>query len=436
MSNLVNKKLLIISNNPISLTRNNGKTIASFIKDIPKKNVRQLYFNSENPSIEGYSYFQLSDYDIIHGFINRKNRGRVISLENARKNILNRDAKTKDESKNNRVTKLKINDAHRLLREILWIGKWKSNQLNKWLDEFCPDIIFFVAGDSLFAYKITDFVIKRFNSKLVTYITDDYIMDRKIESIIGKFRRNLIKNRMINCIKKSKKYFTISELMKEEYEKLTGVKSKILMNIVSSMKLDSITNIDKEYVYMIYTGSLYYGRDEIIGKVADSIKKYNENVHRAKPIILKVYSNIEPDEESKKKFERTGICEYYGSLKKEELIIELNKADILLFVESFETEMKEKTKYSLSTKIPEYLSLSKLILAVGPSEIGSMMYLSDVAFCSNSCEEIYTTITDMSKSEDLINRKSKKALEKYKNNHNEKKCRLLFIDACEMKETK
>ena len=77
---------------------------------------------------------------------------------------------------------------------------------------------------------------------------------------------------------------------------------------------------------------------------------------------------------------------------KEELIKTLNKADVLVFVESFAEEQIEKTRYSLSTKIPEYLSLKKPIFAVGPENISSMRYISDTAMCVFEIGEIYNRL--------------------------------------------
>ena len=65
MQNYKNERLLIISNNVLSTTRNNGKTVYSYIDSLPKENVAQFYFYNEQPSIEGYSYYRIIDKDII-----------------------------------------------------------------------------------------------------------------------------------------------------------------------------------------------------------------------------------------------------------------------------------------------------------------------------------------------------------------------------------
>ena len=59
------ERLLIISNNVLSTTNNNGKTILSCIDSIPQDQVQQLYFSNETPTVSGYRYFKISDTDVI-----------------------------------------------------------------------------------------------------------------------------------------------------------------------------------------------------------------------------------------------------------------------------------------------------------------------------------------------------------------------------------
>ena len=420
------KKMLIVSNNPLSKTNNNGKTIASFIKKIPNTNIQQLYFNGEKPSIKGYSYFQLSDYDILKGFFSSKKRG----------NIYNSDydnSQCYDTDNYKKYISVKKNTISRIIREFLWLGHWKSNHFIAWLDEFKPDIVFFVAGDSGFAYNIVKFIVNRYNARLISYITDDYIMPRRNESFIDNIRRRYIRKKMLHCINRSNEYFTISDLMKKTYYKLTDKQSYLLMNITPSLSLpnEEINKEDNNSITFIYTGSLYYNRNKIIGLVADAAIKYNKTLSlKSKPIKIKVYSNENLNDEDKKIFTRDKCCEFCGSLNVDELKIELNKADILLFVESFDIEMSEKTKYSLSTKVPEYMSVGKPIFAVGPSEIGSIDYLRDVSFCAFSEEKIYDKMTDMLSSKLEMKKKAAMAKEKFKMNHNVEQQENLFMKIC------
>lgn len=425
MRNIENKnRMLIVSNNPLSKTSNNGKTIASFIDSIPSDKVRQLYFNSEKPSVQGYSYFQLSDFDVLKGFFSTKKRGRVCTAETDNMRVsVNTDE----------TIVVRRNTFTRIAREILWFAHWKSSQLIEWLDEFRPNVVFFVAGDSGFAYNIVEFIVNRYNAKLVAYITDDYIMPCSHESFIDKIRRKYIRKKMLRCIENSDYYFTISALMRDTYYELSGKKSDLMINATPSLYIpkNEVKNINDNVITFIYTGSLYYNRDKIIGAVADAAVKYNAELPDGKkPVKIEVYSREEPDQRSKDLFVRENCCEFCGSLNVSELKQALNRVDVLLFVESFDLEMREKTKYSLSTKVPEYMSVGKPIFAVGPEDVGSIDYLKDVAFCAESEDQIFDAMLNMLSSDKDMDEKVKLALDKFEKNHNTKKQKELFMNVC------
>ena len=130
-----------------------------------------------------------------------------------------------------------------------------------------------------------------------------------------------------------------------------------------------------------------------------------------------MYSNSEPDERTKKLILVDGASEYCGSLGKDELKLKLNEADVLVFVESFDEDQIEKTKYSLSTKVPEYLSVGKPIFAVGPLEVGSMDYLRDVAICVVELSELGDKLTKALETPSYMNEVAQKCEEKYLKNH-------------------
>lgn len=403
-----NKRLLIISNNPLSNTNANGKTILSYFDSVPRNQVRQLYFRDERPTVDGYEYFRISDIDIIRGLIAHDKRGGIVSPSF--------ESRNHNRASTGTSIPVKINNTTRLLREGLWWKKWKSKKLVKWLDEFKPTTVFFVAGDSGFAYDICMYIVNRYKSRLSVYITDDYIIPRKQESLILKARRNLIKSKMMRSVKKADSFFTISSVMRTEYKRIFGIDSRIVVNMPDRIRQsNNLNNNNNEYV-LLYAGALNYGRDETIHLIATAIDRYN-NVFNEKKAILRVYTNKLPAPEILNTICVVGASEYGGSLNRDELNTMLNQADVLVFVESFEEEQIEKTRLSLSTKVPEYLSAGKPVFAVGPSNIGSMEYLQEAAACCNKKEEIYNSLTNLLNDESTRLELAERAYKKYEMNH-------------------
>lgn len=366
--------ILIVSNNVISGTKNNGKTINSIFENYPKEHIRQLYFSSENPEdIDLDGYFQISDKDMVNAIGNKnKNIGRSKEY-----NPLIRQAFRDGTSKF-----ILKNDISRLAREVIWhINLKKLKKMFEWLNDFNPTKIFFVGGDSIFAYEIVEYIQKKYNAKLITYITDDYILPRNTINIFWWIRRNILLKRMKRTISDSIVLVTISELMRKEYFRIFNKQSIILMNTTESQKIRK-SNSSKRHnqqLNLIYAGGVHYNRYKILNELAVEILKIN-NQHQNK-VKLNIYTNEVPTKGILSKLNIPGASEYCGSLNKFELLEKLNNSDIPVHVESFDKKSIESTRLSISTKISEYTSLEKPILAIGPENIASMDYLKDISFC-------------------------------------------------------
>ena len=112
-------------------------------------------------------------------------------------------------------------------------------------------------------------------------------------------------------------------------------------------------------------------------QIAKSLKEINDSEKRK--CFLKVYSSQILSNKIVEAINLDGASEFCGSLSASQVAEIYAGADILLHVESFDSNAIASTKYSFSTKIPEYLSAGKCVLAVGPAEVASIRYLSDFA---------------------------------------------------------
>ena len=167
----------------------------------------------------------------------------------------------------------------------------------------------------------------------------------------------------------------------------------------------------------LYAGGLHFKRYETLNLLAKSIAKYNLNT-KGKKAILKIYSGSEPSRDIKRYLNIKGASMFCGSLTPQELKVELNRCDIPVHVESFDRKCIESTRLSISTKIPEYLSLGKPVLAIGPSEVASMKYLEECAFCITNSDIIYEELMKFLADNKLKENLSNEALNKFNKNHN------------------
>ncbi|WP_122645543.1 glycosyltransferase [Enterococcus mediterraneensis] len=396
------QRILIISNNSFNEETNNGKTLLSFFSVFESAQIAQLFFKNEMPSFKKFNkYYKLTDKDMILFKF-----GGIVEFNDT--TFQKPKIKTK-----------KISDIKRILRELIWIiGPWRNPKLNNWLNSFNPDIIFFVAGDSIFSYRITSYIQKKFNAKLVTYITDDYILPRTKDTILGSVRRYIIKNRMQRAIVNSKKYFVISEAMKKCYSDVFGKSGIILNNAQDFFKKTNNSLFPREEISLVYAGGLHYKRFKTLIDIKQAIEIYNKKETK-KIAKLYIYSNPEIDKNIVKELEGE-YSSFCGLVKEEKLVEILNSCDIPVFVESFDSDSIEATRLSLSTKISEYLSLEKPILAVGPECVSSMMTLKDVAYCITCTEELNKKVAYLLGNVELQKKLSVKASKLYSREYNKK----------------
>lgn len=409
------KKLLIISNNVLNQTDNNGKTILSFVDAINPENVRQLYFSGDQPCIESYNYYQLSDVDILKGFFNSHKRGRIIKQIN------------QINLRNNEHFSFRIprNALTLFIRDLFWWGRWKSSELEQWLKEFNPSAVFFVAGDTIFSYRICEYIVKKYKARLTVYVTDDYIMPRRYANWLSEIRRKKISKYLLRILRLSSCFYTISESMRRVYLSVLGFDSKTIANFSDDLFIPSVEE-KSDTMKLIYAGSLYYKRDFVLYRIAQVIDKFNQTCTRK--ALLTIYSSNIPDEKIFKEVIMSGTFQYGGKLNYQELVRKLNESDILVFVESFNEQEKEKTRYSLSTKIPEYLSLGKPILAVGPESIASIDYLKDVGYIITEITELEDKVFELLSNDALKKELGILARKKYIANHNKDKLQLQFVN--------
>ncbi len=354
-------KILVISHNSFSKLGNNGKTYESIFSKIKKENISQLYFSqNESPDFDFCdNYFKITDLDVINSLVKCHSKcGGIVRNDNTETST-HLDLKTfnKFKQKSKYLT---------LARDMLWkFNSWKTKDLNIWLKEFNPDIIFFVGGFSGFSYNIACYVSKLLDKPLVTYFTDDYILYPKNRNFLDRIQRIKMKRVYKNIINKSSKLFVIGDLMANDY---TNHFSKQFYPIMNSVPIEPYIDYKKrEKITISYFGGLHLERWKMIVRIAQLLDD-NTNIN--------VFTIAKPSDEIINEFNRVGIV-YCGSVKGDDLKKSMINSDILLHVESDDLYYKSLTRLSVSTKIPEYLMSGRLVLGYGPEEVASMKLLSD-----------------------------------------------------------
>lgn len=373
-------KILIISHNPFSKTQNNGKTLAAFFNGWPIENLAQLYLTLDNVNMDiCNNYYRISDIGVLKGFLKHCTVGEVVNDNNF--------LMIKDDKKYYHKNKIYIlvrnifqnkSSFANLIRSFIWnrVKPWESKNLDKWLQDFKPDLIFFQSSNVPAIFNMVLYIKSKYHIPLIVETTDDYVTPHFSLNPFYLIDVNIMKKKYQNLVSKSECVFAIGDMMAEEYQRRFGGNFKVAMNSID-VNNNSINYSFQSNVNLILTfaGNLGLNRWKTLVKLAKAVDIINSENKTG--IKINVFSSSEMNSHIKKKFSKCKCLFFGGYVEGNELEKIRINSDFLIHVESFDSKNKWTTRLSISTKIPEYLLIGRCIIAIGPSDIASIKYIED-----------------------------------------------------------
>ena len=412
--------------------RSGTNTFSSLFELIRDKDIEvaNIYTRADIPdSPMGDKYFQVSENKVLKSILTpRIKTGKIVNRKNDN-DLCNKELIVELQ----RYSKYSKRRNPLLLvgREMLWkIGKWRSKELDDFLDEFAPDIIFIPIQGYIFINRLSAYVINRCQTKkVIGFLWDDnftYKQEKSVSYYIGRyFVRKSVKKLVNIC----DMMLAICPKMKEECDRYFGTNSVILTKPMRLGRKSEYNFISNKVIRMIYTGGLGYGRVQTLTNVVQALKKINASeIH----IFLDIYTTSSLNDKYLRLFNDPTCCSLKGGIPQSQVFKEQEKSDMLLLIESFTNKI---ARLSLSTKLTDYFSSNRCIFAIGPSDIASMEYLrqEDAALICNSSDEIFKTLKRVIESPHILSEYAKKGYDCGLKNHSasiirEKLCSILDLN--------
>ena len=135
---------------------------------------------------------------------------------------------------------------------------------------------------------------------------------------------------------------------------------------------------------------------------------------------LDVYTASPISNSMKKALDVEGVSKLHNPVSQNEIIRLQSEADVLVHAEAFDLFNKLLVRCAISTKIMDYLSSGKCILAIGPHNIASMEYLQDnnLAVTANSVSELSEKVNTLLNNPQLIREYAERTSEFVRKNLN------------------
>jgi hypothetical protein len=215
-----------------------------------------------------------------------------------------------------------------MARELAWkFGKWKTKELNEFLDDFKPDIILHSMEGYIHLNRIIEYAIKRTGAKAIGYVWDDNFTYKQSSKIGYKIYRYFQRKSLKKLARRTESFFAISPKTKREADEFFGIDSTIITKPLNVIPKAHNYENQTYPIKILYTGNLLTGRDKSLKKLVDAIatipsgsQKFQIEVYTQTKLNEQVLSAIECE-----------FCKIYPPISQREVLQKQKEADVLLF---------------------------------------------------------------------------------------------------------
>lgn len=405
------------------LSTSSSNTFSALFSQYDAEDLANIYIREELPDSKVCSkYFQISEQRVIKSLLkpNMQTGKEVSPAEEMSKNDIDTLEKANKLYSKNRT---KRSYFKLFIREGIWLfGRWRSKELNAFLEDFSPDVVVFSMEGYIHFNRICHYIVKKTGAKAIGYFWDDNFTYKQLKNNLGFWMFRFFQRRSLKKLAKcTSKFWAISPKTKREADAVFGIDSVLLTKPVDMPERAIPMDTFPERPFkMVYTGNLAIGRVSTVIAVSKALDRLNE---KETLMELDVYTPTTLLPEELKELGK--FIRIFPPVPMDEVVGIQEKADILLFVEDIDGPLSKTARLSFSTKITDYLKSGKCILALGNEDTAPMEYFAQTgaALCVTQKEKIEETLRRISESPEILAEYAARAYECGKENHDGEKVR-------------
>lgn len=240
---------------------------------------------------------------------------------------------------------------------------------------FAPNVIYSMLGSNRLMKLSLDLAADR-AIPIVPHIMDDWLTTAYRRSILRPILRAQMARDWKRVLDRAPARLTIGRTMADEYVARYGGSFTPFMNAVERSWLEQpeVPAPAEPPVIFTYVGGLHLNRWRSLREIAVELEALRGEGLEAE---LHVYTQARFAEEAKR-LDLPSVVRLKGSLDPRDVPAALRAAHVVVHVESFDSDSRLYTRYSVSTKIPECMASRRPMLAYGPGEVASVAYVDAV----------------------------------------------------------
>lgn len=406
-------RVLFVSASPIQKEVSIGNTFLNLFAESENITLASVYTRGGVPDAAISQAFCLTDAMLVKNLLRKTPVGKTVPCgETAEKTA----PPPQDSSKLAKFMKRYRLSVFFWAQDLLWrVGRWKSPELQKFVEDFQPDIVFTVLSDSPFLNRLILHIVKISGAKLALYAWDNnYSLKMFALSPLRWIRQICNRVSMRKVVAVADMFYVISDVQKRDYEKAFKKPCKVLTKCADFSSPQFKTAYERP-LQLVYTGNLGLNRWKSLSYIVDALKTVNQNGVKAQ---LNIYSATPLTAKMQKALQAEGSVRFMGSVSAKEIPQIQANADVLVHVEAMDLKNRLAVRQSFSTKIVDYLSAARPIFAVGPRDVASVSCLAehDAAIVASNKKEVAEKLTQLTENPSLCAEYAQKAWQLGKQN--------------------
>jgi glycosyltransferase involved in cell wall biosynthesis len=328
-------------------------------------------------------------------------------------------------SKNSRLKQKLKNSFDALLDKsglFLWVygRQYVSQSFLHWVKAFNPDVIYYQPN----SYKSISFVLelqRTIQKPLVSHVMDDWFSFAVKPSPLYAYWQKQLAAKVQHLFGATQLHLSICDYMSQAYGQRYGHKFYAFHNAVEIGFWERYAGSDATSsgpFRILYAGRVGYGIDDTLLKVGNII----ENMGKQNRQVLLEIQTKDQDHPVLQALAHHKHVKVTDPIAYEELPRKFAQADALLIPCDFEGDGVRFIKYSMPTKVSEYMATGTPILVIGPSDTALLQYARQgwAHVCdTNKAADMEQAIIDLLESPALRSRIASRARELAAKNHDQ-----------------
>ncbi len=255
------------------------------------------------------------------------------------------------------------------------------------IKKFSPEVIYTV-GESISALDLSYRLSRIMDIPIVIHFMDNWrnSIEWAENPLLKNYQRRLAAKCNL-CYKRSTTCIAVSQGMADAYTKETGVGHSVIMNSIDTGVFHLPPKERTDEVQFVYAGGLHLGRNVALRVIGEQIERICKET--GAKVSFSIYTSRENINLFGGDFAALQHTNVYDAVPHDEIMRVYSQADVLIHAESGVQKNNDFFKYSVSTKISEYLSSGRTVMFFGPSNIYLYDFLKDneLAYTAENANE-------------------------------------------------